>query len=143
MAIAEVHALARQLHKASAGEQPVLKARILAAGKLLGILQQDPQEWLQGGAAADAISAAAIEALIEERQEAKRAKNYARADAGPPGVAGAGCGAGGFPGGNPVAQGLAQALLAGFNTLHDQGVDRHGADPTRHRRVGAGLVQQG
>ncbi len=42
VAIAEVHALARQLHKASAGERPVLKARILAAGNLLGILQQDP-----------------------------------------------------------------------------------------------------
>jgi cysteinyl-tRNA synthetase len=35
---------------------------------------------LQGGAGGDAISADAIEALIEERQEAKLARNYARAD---------------------------------------------------------------
>jgi cysteinyl-tRNA synthetase len=80
VAIAEIHALAKQLHKASAGERPVLKARILAAGDLLGILQRDPQEWLQGDTAGDAISADAIAALISERQEAKGAKNYARAD---------------------------------------------------------------
>ncbi|MCB1700091.1 MAG: cysteine--tRNA ligase [Halioglobus sp.] len=80
VAIAELHALARLLHKASPGERPVLKARILAAGDLLGILQQDPQDWLQGGVSADAISADAIEALIAERQDAKLAKNYSRAD---------------------------------------------------------------
>ena len=80
VAIAEVHAMARQLHKASAGERPVLKARILAAADLLGILQQDLQAWLQGGVAAGAISADAIAALIEERTQAKLAKNYARAD---------------------------------------------------------------
>jgi cysteinyl-tRNA synthetase len=80
VAIAELHALAKQLHKASSGERPVLKARILAAGNLLGILQQDPEAWLQGGAGGDAISADAIEALIGERQEAKVARNYARAD---------------------------------------------------------------
>lgn len=80
VAIAEVHALAKQLHKASAGEKPVLKARILAAGKLLGILEQDPQEWLQGGVSEDVISAEAIDALIVQRQEAKLAKDYGRAD---------------------------------------------------------------
>ena len=80
VAIAEIHALAKQLHKASAEDKPGLKARILAAGNLLGILQQDPQEWLQGGVSDDLISADAIEALIEERQQAKLAKNYARAD---------------------------------------------------------------
>ena len=79
-AIAEIHALARALHKAPGEQKPVLKARMLAAGKLLGILQQDPQVWLQGATTEDAISADAIEALITERQEAKLSKNYARAD---------------------------------------------------------------
>ena len=80
IAIAEIHALAKQLHKAPEQEKPALKARILAAGGLLGILQQDPQQWLQGASSDDDISAAAIEALIAERQDAKLAKNYARAD---------------------------------------------------------------
>ncbi len=80
VAIAEIHALAKQLHKSPEAGRAQLKARILAAGDLLGILQQDPQEWLQGGVSADVISADAIEALIEERQQAKLAKDYARAD---------------------------------------------------------------
>jgi cysteinyl-tRNA synthetase len=80
IAIAEIHSLAKQLHKAAAKEKPALKARILAAGNLLGILEQDASEWLQGAASSDAITAEDIEALITERQEAKLAKNYARAD---------------------------------------------------------------
>jgi cysteinyl-tRNA synthetase len=80
IAIAEMHALAKQLHKARLDEKPALKARILAAGSMLGILEQDPAQWLQDAASDDAISAVAIEALIKERHEAKLAKNYARAD---------------------------------------------------------------
>ena len=80
VAIAEIHALARQLHKAAPADRPLLKARILAAGALLGILQQDPESWLHGGVSADVISADAIAALIAERQQAKLAKDYGRAD---------------------------------------------------------------
>jgi cysteinyl-tRNA synthetase len=80
IAIAEIHALAKQLHKAAPEEQPALKGRILAAGNLLGILEQDAVEWLQDAGSSDAISAEDIQALIEERQAAKLAKNYARAD---------------------------------------------------------------
>jgi len=80
MAIAEIHALAKQLHKAGPHEKAALKGRMLAAGKLLGILEQDAAEWLQDAASADAIAVADIDALIQERQDAKLAKNYARAD---------------------------------------------------------------
>jgi len=80
VAIAEIHALAKELHKAAPDDRPRLKARILAAGNLLGILEQDATEWLQGATAGDAITGAQIEALIEERQAAKLAKDYARAD---------------------------------------------------------------
>ena len=80
LAIAELHALAKQLNKAAVEDKPQLKARITAAGNLLGILGQDPDEWLQGDAAADAISAEAIETLIQERVDAKANRNFARAD---------------------------------------------------------------
>ncbi len=80
IAIAELHALAKALNKADDADKPALKARILAGADLLGILQNDPQEWFQGAASADAISAEDIEALIAERQQAKLDKNYARAD---------------------------------------------------------------
>lgn len=80
VAIAELHALVKQLHKAPDAEKAGLKARILAAGNLLGILAQDPEEWLQGDSADGAPTAEEIESLIAERQQAKVDKNYARAD---------------------------------------------------------------
>jgi cysteinyl-tRNA synthetase len=81
IAIAEVHALVKQLNKAEPADRPMLKARILAAGDLLGILQQDPQAWLQGGVDEGGISAQEIEAQIAARQQAKLDKDYAQADA--------------------------------------------------------------
>ena len=80
IAIAEIHALAKQLNKAEPAQKSSLKGRILAAGNLLGILEQDAEEWLQGATSDDAVSAADIQALIDERQQAKLDKNYARAD---------------------------------------------------------------
>ncbi|MCA9969973.1 MAG: hypothetical protein KC425_07155, partial [Anaerolineales bacterium] len=79
VAIAELHALARQIHKASDAAVPALKARLLGAAELLGILREDPQAWLQHASGA-AIAPAEIEALIDERQQAKLAKDYDRAD---------------------------------------------------------------
>jgi cysteinyl-tRNA synthetase len=80
IAIAEVHALAKALNKADDADKPALKGRMLAAADLLGILQSNPEQWFQGAASDDAISAEAIEALIAERQQAKLDKDYARAD---------------------------------------------------------------
>ena len=79
-AIAELHVLAKSLHKAPEAAKRPLKAKILAAGALMGILQQEPTQWLQSADADGAISAADVEALIEERQQAKLDKDYARAD---------------------------------------------------------------
>jgi cysteinyl-tRNA synthetase len=83
LAISDMHAIARDLNKADAQARPQLKARLLAAGNLLGVLAQDPLDWLQGDAGSDeeGLDAAAIEALIAERTEAKNSKNFARADA--------------------------------------------------------------
>ncbi|GAB3271878.1 cysteine--tRNA ligase [Parahaliea aestuarii] len=80
VAIAEIHALAKQLHKAADEEKPALKAKILVAGNLLGILNQHPEDWLQGDDG-EGISAEDVEAAIQARQDAKAAKDYARADA--------------------------------------------------------------
>ena len=80
IAIAELHALAKALNKADEADKPALKARILAAADLLGILQSDPEEWFQGTNSAEAISADNIEALIAQRQQAKLDKDYAQAD---------------------------------------------------------------
>jgi len=80
IAIAEIHALAGALRKASGTEQAVLKARMLAAGNLLGILGEEPQAWLPDAGSAGVLDADAIEALIAQRDQAKLDKDYARAD---------------------------------------------------------------
>lgn len=81
LAISELHAIARELNKADDRAKPGLKARLLAAGNLLGVLAQDPTEWLQGDSGSeDSLDADAIEALIAERAIAKAERNFARAD---------------------------------------------------------------
>lgn len=50
-------------------------------GGLLGLLQEDPEAFLQGRNNADGLSVEAIEQLIAERKAAKAAKNWTQADA--------------------------------------------------------------
>jgi cysteinyl-tRNA synthetase len=51
---------------------------LLAAGKLIGLFQQDPQTWLAGDT--DGLNDALIDQLIEQRKAARSQKNFARAD---------------------------------------------------------------
>ncbi|HEX5355166.1 MAG TPA: cysteine--tRNA ligase [Aquabacterium sp.] len=56
-------------------------ARLLKAlAGVLGLLQQSPKAYLQGGTDASGVDAQAIEALIVARAEAKKARNFAEAD---------------------------------------------------------------
>lgn len=80
VAIAELHALAKELNKAEPEQKPLLKGRLLTGAALLGILQQSPEEWLHGGASDELISAEEVETLIAQRQQAKLDKAYGRAD---------------------------------------------------------------
>jgi cysteinyl-tRNA synthetase len=75
--------LAREVNRAVASEPE--KAAAFAAelkhlGSVLGFLQQAPEQYLQGGAGDDE-DVAKIEALITERNDARAAKDWARADA--------------------------------------------------------------
>lgn len=53
------------------------KSLLLSAGQYLGLLQQDPQEWLGYAGGSDAER---IDALVAERTQAKADKNWGRAD---------------------------------------------------------------
>jgi cysteinyl-tRNA synthetase len=79
-AFAELFALARAANaSADDAERREVKARLLAAGRLLGLLQQDPQTWLKTTGKA-AIDEAEVERLIELRTAARNAKNFEEAD---------------------------------------------------------------
>ncbi len=62
-------------------ERRSVKSQILAAGELLGILNSEPGIWLgYGQAGNDEADTVRIERLLEERQQARASKNFARAD---------------------------------------------------------------
>jgi cysteinyl-tRNA synthetase len=79
-ALAELARLADAARRAgSSGERRQAKAALLAGGALLGLLQQDPEAWFKRGAGE--ADAARVESLIEARQTARAAHDFARADA--------------------------------------------------------------
>jgi cysteinyl-tRNA synthetase len=79
-ALAELARIAAQARKAvSVDDKRRFKAELLGAGLALGLLQQDPQAWFARGAGHD--DDARIQALVDERDTAKQARDFARADA--------------------------------------------------------------
>ena len=47
---------------------------------ILGLLQDDPESWFKGTASADGLSDTAIETLIQQRLDARKAKQWAESD---------------------------------------------------------------
>ena len=65
----------------SEGEAKVsAKAALLAAGEFLGLLQNDPEQWFRGVAIAGGADDALIQALVDARLAAKKARDFAQAD---------------------------------------------------------------
>ena len=78
-ALAELNLLANNISTVSIDEKKKIKGKILATGKLIGILQEDPDKWL-GYGYSESLDNKAIESLIKKRNEARRNKNFALAD---------------------------------------------------------------
>jgi cysteinyl-tRNA synthetase len=80
-AISALHAIAARLNKAALEEKPALKAELQATARLLGLLEADPSTWFQDKKAGDdGLDNATIDGLVAERTQAKKDKNFARAD---------------------------------------------------------------
>ncbi len=80
-AISVLFEMAREINKLKGEDKTKanqLAARLRELGDILGLLQQDPESFLQAGADDDEV--AKIEALIKQRNEARAAKNWAAAD---------------------------------------------------------------
>ncbi|HEY0973239.1 MAG TPA: cysteine--tRNA ligase [Solimonas sp.] len=83
MALAELFELARAANKATdAGEKARIKAQMLDAGSLLGLIQQEPAAWFAQApaAAAGAPTAEEIDALLAQRLAARQNKQWAESD---------------------------------------------------------------
>ncbi|WP_290648040.1 cysteine--tRNA ligase [Aquisalimonas sp.] len=85
-ALAVLFELAREVNRAretDRGEAARLAGLLRELGGVLGLLQTDPEDYLQGSDSEDVVpglTAAAIDALLEQRQAARRAKDFATAD---------------------------------------------------------------
>ncbi len=80
-AMAEFFALAKELNKADDEDEKVrLAASMYASGELLGLLQNDPEDWFAGHVEGE-LSSDDIEALIKKRNAARADKDFAAADA--------------------------------------------------------------
>jgi cysteinyl-tRNA synthetase len=77
IALAVLFELAAELNRSRSLSVAVLLKSLAAH---LGLLQQSPQAYLQGGGASDGVDVARIEQLIAQRAEAKKARDFATSD---------------------------------------------------------------
>ena len=77
--IANINEEVNKLSSASNDEKVKIKSNLLSTGKILGILENDPKEWL-GYSQQNIENSEEIERLIIERNEARRNKNFNLAD---------------------------------------------------------------
>ena len=83
-ALAVLYELAREINRADKARETDVAAglagRLRELGAILGLLQDEPEKFLQGFGTADGLSDADIEAHIQARADAKKAKDFAGAD---------------------------------------------------------------
>jgi cysteinyl-tRNA synthetase len=80
-AIAALYDLSNRFFKSTDDvERARLKGEILAITEIIGIARLDPVEWFQG-TEQSGLQPETIEDLIQQRQDAKKAKDFSRADA--------------------------------------------------------------
>ncbi len=81
MALAALHELVAELNKAETfPDKARLKGGLLAAGAVLGLLQQKPEAWLKGAKNQSGGEDREIEDLIAARNKARENKDFAGAD---------------------------------------------------------------
>jgi len=79
-ALAEMFELARTLNKTEVGKtRQSLAAQLVAAGKVVGLLENDPEEWFSKAKDGE-LGAEEIESLLQQRKEARAGGDYATAD---------------------------------------------------------------
>ena len=80
MCIRDRYRLAKAVNQASGDNQAALMSELKGLADILGLLQQDPEQWFTQARADDQLSAEQIEQLIAARQQAKQDRDFAKAD---------------------------------------------------------------
>ena len=77
--IAQLNVLSGEVSTADENKKIEIKFNLLEVGKILGILQENPDKWL-GYGKSENLNETVIERLIKNRNEARRKKNFDMAD---------------------------------------------------------------
>ena len=81
IALAEINNLANQLSKADNEEEQInIKSELMASANLLGILQQNPADWLGYGKLDKLDNEELVEELINKRNQARKDRDFNTAD---------------------------------------------------------------
>jgi cysteinyl-tRNA synthetase len=82
LALSALHEAVSVLNAAPDGAQKSAACKVvIAAGKLLGLLQRDPEDWFRWrGAGDDVFDDAAVESMIADRAAARSARNFGESD---------------------------------------------------------------
>ncbi|MEM6531859.1 MAG: cysteine--tRNA ligase [Myxococcota bacterium] len=81
LALSHLATWASEANKATEDSERLrLKRAILGGGRLLGVAQADPESWFASAGTAEGLSAGRIEELIVERADARKGRDFARAD---------------------------------------------------------------
>ena len=79
IAFAAINKIAKDLAKADDNpEKQKLKSQLLSTGQLLGLFQEDANQWFKAGS--DAVDGEKIEALIAQRNQARADKDWSLSD---------------------------------------------------------------
>jgi cysteinyl-tRNA synthetase len=80
-ALAEINEIAKKLSSSNDLNQKIkLKTDLLAAAKVFGILQKSPKKWLGIEQLQDNLDSKLIENLINDRNQARKSKDFNKAD---------------------------------------------------------------
>jgi len=78
LALAALHEIAGEVNRATGPARREHRRALRAGAALLGLLEQDPEAWFKAGGSAD--EDAEIDALVEARTAARKARDFAEAD---------------------------------------------------------------
>ena len=80
-AIAALHVAASALNKSEDPQEIAMaKAELTIGGRLLGVLQEDPEAWFTDAVGEGGPAAEEIDALVKARTDAKANRDFERAD---------------------------------------------------------------
>lgn len=80
IAIRELHALGKKVKAAKGDEKQKLKSIFVKASSIMGLLQQDPEEWFHVEVAEGGLPDHLVDELVQKMVQARAEKDYALAD---------------------------------------------------------------